>query len=42
MPPFRGYLDDGQVAAVVNFVRTNFGNRYTDVLSAEDVKKLRR
>jgi mono/diheme cytochrome c family protein len=41
MPPFRGYLDDAQVAAVVNFVRTNFGNRYTDVLSANDVNKLR-
>ena len=42
MPPFRGYLDDGQVAAVVNFVRTSFGNRYTDTVTADDVKKLRR
>jgi mono/diheme cytochrome c family protein len=41
MPPFRRYLDDAQVAAVVNYVRTNFGNRYPDALSADDVKKLR-
>lgn len=41
MPPFRRYLDDAQVASAVNFVRTNFGNRYTDALSADDVKKLR-
>ncbi len=41
MPPFRRYLDDAQVAAVVNYVRTNFGNRYPDILSADDVKKLR-
>ena len=41
MPPFRRYLDDAQVASVVNYVRTNFGNRYADTLSADDVKKLR-
>ena len=41
MPPFRRYLDDAQVASVVNYVRANFGNRYTDVLSPDDVKKLR-
>jgi len=41
MPPFRRYLDDAQVASVVNYVRANFGNRYTDVLSVDDVKKLR-
>jgi len=41
MPPFRRYLDDAQIASVVNFVRTNFGNSYTDVLSADEVKKLR-
>ena len=41
MPPFRRYLDDAQVASVVNYVRTNFGNRYTAILSADDVKKLR-
>ena len=40
MPPFRRFLDDAQVASVVNYVRTNFGNRYTDVVSADDVKKL--
>ena len=29
MPAFGGYLDDAQVAAVVNYIRTNLGNSYT-------------
>jgi mono/diheme cytochrome c family protein len=33
-------LDDGQVAGVVNYVRTHFGNHYGDALTAEDVKTL--
>ena len=41
MPPFGDYLDDAQVAAVVNYVRTHFGNDYRDTLSPEDVKKMR-
>ena len=41
MPPFRQMLDDAKVAAVVNFVRTSFGNSYADRVSPEDVKKLR-
>ena len=41
MPPFRDYLDDAQVAAVVNYVRTTFGNRYPDPVTVEDVKKMR-
>jgi mono/diheme cytochrome c family protein len=41
MPPFKGYLDDAQIAAVVNYVRTHFGNHHADSLSPEDVKKLR-
>jgi enamine deaminase RidA (YjgF/YER057c/UK114 family) len=41
MPPFRRYLDDSQVAAVVNYVRTGFGNKYSDDVNADDVKKLR-
>ena len=40
MPPFR-MLDDAKVAAVVNYVRTNFGNKYADSVSPEDVKKMR-
>ncbi len=31
-------LSDDQVAAVVNYVRTHFGNRYTDNISAGGVK----
>ncbi|MCM3880279.1 MAG: FAD-dependent oxidoreductase [Vicinamibacterales bacterium] len=38
MPPFREQLDDEQVAAVVNYMRTHFGNDYRDSISAADVK----
>lgn len=40
MPPFAGMLDDEQIAAVVNYVRTHFGNAYTDSISAATVKTL--
>ncbi|MDD7973581.1 c-type cytochrome [Roseinatronobacter alkalisoli] len=30
MPPLRGVLNDEQVAAVVNYIRTSFGNNYPD------------
>jgi mono/diheme cytochrome c family protein len=33
-------LNDAQIAAVVNYVRSNFGNHYTDAISAEDVARL--
>jgi mono/diheme cytochrome c family protein len=42
MPPFGGLLDDGQVVAVVNYVRTHFGNAYADAVSAADVSAARR
>lgn len=41
MPPFGMLLTDAQVADVVNYVRTHFGNHYTDALTAEDVKPFR-
>jgi mono/diheme cytochrome c family protein len=41
MPPFGRMLDDEQVAAVVNYVRTHFGNALIDAVSAADVKNLR-
>jgi mono/diheme cytochrome c family protein len=41
MPPFGRTLDDEQVAAVVNYVRTHFGNKYPDVVSGVDVRNLR-
>jgi mono/diheme cytochrome c family protein len=41
MPAFSTYLDDQQVAAVVNYVRTHFGNDYTDEVSPDTVKNVR-
>lgn len=41
MPGFGGFLDDDQVAAVVNYVRSNFGNSFTDKVSGDDVKSNR-
>jgi mono/diheme cytochrome c family protein len=41
MPPFGEYLNDAQVAAVVNYVRGHFGNKYEDAVSADDVKAVR-
>ena len=41
MPPFSIFMSDQQIAAVVNHVRTHFGNHYSDVLGADDVRKLR-
>jgi mono/diheme cytochrome c family protein len=41
MPPFADYFTDTQIANVVNYVRTNFGNRYTDKVKPADVKALR-
>jgi mono/diheme cytochrome c family protein len=41
MPAFGRALDDNQVAAVVNYIRANFGNAYTDRVSTDDVKAAR-
>jgi mono/diheme cytochrome c family protein len=41
MPPVGKYMDDAQVAAVVNYVRSHFDNHYTDQVTADDVKRLR-
>ncbi|MEW9572986.1 cytochrome c [Rhodanobacter sp. Si-c] len=41
MPSFGAALSDTQVAAVVNYVRTHFGNNYSDKLTAADVAKFR-
>jgi mono/diheme cytochrome c family protein len=41
MPPFARLMTDEQVAAVVNYVRTHFGNDYPIAVTAEDVKKAR-
>lgn len=41
MPPFADFLSDAQVAAVVNFVRSHFGNAYADAIGADEVQRLR-
>ncbi|WP_199850995.1 MULTISPECIES: c-type cytochrome [unclassified Halomonas] len=42
MPSLGGLLDDEQISTVVNFIRANFGNHYTDnQASAELVKSMR-
>jgi mono/diheme cytochrome c family protein len=41
MPAFAAMLDDAQVAAVVNYVRTHFDNHYADAVSAADVASVR-
>jgi mono/diheme cytochrome c family protein len=41
MPGFGQMLNDRQVAEVVGYVRSHFGNEYSDALSVEDVRSLR-
>jgi mono/diheme cytochrome c family protein len=41
MPAFGDALTDEQIAAVVNFVRSHFGNRYKDVVTPGMVKQMR-
>jgi mono/diheme cytochrome c family protein len=42
MPPVGYFMSDDQVAAVVNYVRTHFGNNYPDAVNAGDVKAVRK
>jgi mono/diheme cytochrome c family protein len=37
MPWFSGLLTDRQIADVVNYIRTHFGNNYNDPVKAADV-----
>ncbi|WP_419728925.1 c-type cytochrome [Lichenicola sp.] len=41
MPWFSSMLSDAQVAAVVTYVRSNFGNHYADAVKPEDVAAVR-
>lgn len=41
MPAFGGAMSDQQIADVVNYVRTHFGNTYKDAVKPEDVKNAR-
>ena len=42
MPGLGDLMSDAQVAAVVNYLRTHFGNDYHDAVTAKDVKEARR
>ncbi len=42
MPPFGAGLSDEQIANVLNYVRTNFGNHYKDVVTPAAVEAARR
>ncbi|WP_420963163.1 c-type cytochrome [Brucella sp. IR073] len=41
MPPVGQMMSDAQVAAVINYVRTHFGNNYKDAVTARDVAAAR-
>ncbi|MFC3102194.1 cytochrome c [Altererythrobacter lauratis] len=41
MPPMADMMTDEQVADVVNYIRTNFGNSYTDAVTPAEVAALR-
>ena len=41
MPWFNGLLTPEEVAAIVGYVRTSFGNNYADPVTTEEVAKLR-
>jgi len=41
MPPLGATLNDTQIANVVNYVRSHFGNNYTDMVTPADVAKIR-
>ena len=41
MPALGELMTDEQVAAVVNYVRSHFGNNYTDQVAPSDVKDVR-
>ena len=41
MPPFRGHFTNGQVADVVNYIRSHFGNHYKGKITQADVQALR-
>jgi mono/diheme cytochrome c family protein len=42
MPPLASYLSDAQVAAVITYVRTHFGNNYNDAISLGMVANVRK
>ena len=42
MPAFGAMMSDDQVVAVVNYLRTHFGNHYKDAVTTADVSAVRR
>jgi mono/diheme cytochrome c family protein len=42
MPPVGRMMNDDQVAAVVNYLRSHFGNAYPDPVTAQDVADARK
>ena len=42
MPGFGNYLNDDQVAEIVNYIRTHFGNEYEADFTAEKVAEMRK
>lgn len=40
MPSLAGPLDDAQIAQVVTYIRTNFGNAYAKPVTAADVARI--
>jgi mono/diheme cytochrome c family protein len=42
MPPFGEMMTDAQIAAVVNYLRSHFGNNYDDAVTANEVRDARR
>lgn len=41
MPGFADKLSDQQIAAVVNYIRTSFGNKYSQAVTVQDVAAAR-
>ena len=41
MPPLGDMMTDEQVAGVVNYIRTHFGNSYTDEVTPAEVAQMR-
>jgi mono/diheme cytochrome c family protein len=41
MPSFAATLSDQQIADVISYVRTHFGNAYTDIVTAAEVAAAR-
>lgn len=42
MPGFGNYFNDNQVAAIVNYIRTHFGNEFEPAFSAAEVAEMRK